>query len=170
MKNNIKNKNGRPREHDRDKIAQEMIEWARLPASSNLNAFCVSLEPPIDPSKISNWAKEDDNFRQAYRITKSYLAKNREEMLSDGILHQAAYNRNARVYDFFENEKWEDETLFAHRLKEEMLKLEIKLKSIEQVQATQEDIERYEMMMRQLKAIHSYPSALKAASISSKTE
>ena len=56
---------GRPREHNRDQIAQDMIEWARRPDSINLNKFCALYDPPIPPSKITHWAKEEDGFRQA---------------------------------------------------------------------------------------------------------
>lgn len=49
---------GRPKEYDREEIAAKMLEWAKLETSINLNGFCISLDPPISPSRISNWAKE----------------------------------------------------------------------------------------------------------------
>ncbi len=100
---------GRPREHDRDAIALELIEWAKKDDSINLNAFCCSRKPCLDPSKLSQWAREDEGFRRSYRAAKAFLAVRREEWLSSEQLHQAAYNRNAKVYDYFEREESRDE-------------------------------------------------------------
>ncbi len=110
------NLGGRPREHDRDAIALELIEWAKKEDSINLNAFCCSREPCLDPAKVCQWAREDDKFRQAYRAAKAFLAVRREKWLSSEQLHQAAYNRNAKVYDFFEREESRDEFKFQKEL------------------------------------------------------
>ena len=96
---------GRPRIHDRDEIATQLIEWAQLPDSINLNGFCCSREPPMPPSKITQWAKECDNFRQAYESAKAFIGQRREIMLSQELLHVKAYDLNATTYDHFMKEE-----------------------------------------------------------------
>jgi hypothetical protein len=107
---------GRPREWDRDQIAHDLIEWAKRDDSINLNAFCCTREPPLDPCKLSNWAKEDDYFRQVFRATKSFLAVRREQWLTTEKLHQAAYNRTSKVYDVFEKEEAREEYAYQKEI------------------------------------------------------
>jgi hypothetical protein len=90
---------GRPREHDRDQIAKDLIEWAKLESSINFNKFCCTREPPIPASKLLLWAKENDGFRTAYETAKAFLGCRREEWLSSERLHVKAYDLNATVYD-----------------------------------------------------------------------
>ncbi len=96
----------RPREHDRDQIASELIQWAKQEDSINLCGFCVTREHPIAPSKISLWAKEDDTFRQALEIARAYLGSRRERLLNSEMLHVKGYDLNATTYDpFLKDEK-----------------------------------------------------------------
>jgi hypothetical protein len=92
---------GRPREHDRDKIASELLDWAKKEDSINLNKFCCTREPPLAPSVVLRWSKECDKFRLAYETAKSYLGFRREEWLSAETLHVKAYDLNATNYDMF---------------------------------------------------------------------
>lgn len=133
---------GRPREHDRDQIALDMIEWAKLPDSINLCGFCCSREPPIDPTKITWWAKECPEFRKAYNITKGFLGDRREKMLNAEKLHVKAYDLNAKTYDEFLKEEVMNQARFESSLKQEEAK-----------SMSQTDIDRYESMMNQLKAL-----------------
>lgn len=96
---------GRPKEYDREAIGKALLEWAKKDDSLNLNGFCTTNDPLIPPSYLSVWAKEDDEFSQAYEITKSFLAVRRELKLKDGELHVKAYDLNASVYDFFLKEE-----------------------------------------------------------------
>lgn len=107
---------GRPRKHDRDQIALDMIDWARKPDSINLCKFCAYYEPIISPSKISIWAAECDNFRKAYEAAKLFLGFRREEMLNKDQLHVKAYDLNATVYDYFMDEKREKTARFESSL------------------------------------------------------
>lgn len=108
---------GRLREHDRNQIALDMIEWAQKDDSFNLNGFCgMKLLPP---SKISIWAKEDDFFCKAYEVTKAILAERRERGLREDKLHVKAYDLNSSVYDHFLKETRMEMSKF-----EAMLKLE----------------------------------------------
>lgn len=88
---------GCPRTHDREQIAKELIEWAKLDDSINLCGF--SSMKMITATTIMKWAREDEQFGQAYELAKQYLGNRREKMLSDGKLHVKAYDLNANTYD-----------------------------------------------------------------------
>lgn len=90
---------GRPREHDREQIAEDLIVWAQKEDSYNLNGFCG--EQLISPSKITDWARECKEFRGAYEKAKAILGARRERGLVNGTLHVKAYDLNASVYDHF---------------------------------------------------------------------
>lgn len=109
---------GRPREHNRDQIAKDLIEWAKLPDSINLNKFCAYYDPIIPPSKISEWAKEDERFREAYQSAKSFIGFRREEMLNSDKLHVKAYDLNATTYDHFLKEEKRQQAEFESKLRE----------------------------------------------------
>ncbi len=108
---------GRPREHNREQIAQDMIEWARKDDSLNLNKFCALYDPPIPPSKITHWAKEEEGFRQAYESTKAFIGFRREEKLNANELHVKAYDLNATTYDHFLKEERRQQAEFEAALK-----------------------------------------------------
>lgn len=97
---------GRPRKHDRENLKIELLQWAALPDSLNLNKFCCTRNPPLSPVKLLAFVKEDEEFREAYEAAKTFLAYRREEGLVLGTMHQAAYNKNAHVYDLIM--KYED--------------------------------------------------------------
>jgi hypothetical protein len=130
---------GRLREHDRDQIALDMIEWAQKEDSLNLNGFCA--EQLIAPSKISNWAKEEPFFRQAYEITKAILAERRERRLAEDKLHVKAFDLNASVYDHFLKET-----------RMEIAKFEAMLKIENLDSQSPEVLEKFTMLMAQMKA------------------
>lgn len=90
---------GRPREHDRDQIALDLIEWAKTDDALNLNKFCAI--KGIAPPKITDWAKEDNFFREAYELCKAHIGYRREEKLKTGEVHVKAYDLNATTYDHF---------------------------------------------------------------------
>jgi hypothetical protein len=108
---------GRPREFDRDKVANDLVEWAKKDDSINLNKFCALNEPRIAPSKLALWSKEDDNFRLAYEEAKSFLAYRREEWLNSQALHVKAYDLNASTYDYFLKEERRDQLEYEERIK-----------------------------------------------------
>ena len=110
---------GRPREHDREQIAKDMIEWAKLPDSINLCGFCCSREPPMPPSKITQWAKECDEFRKAYETSKAFLGNRREHLLNAELLHVKAYDLNAKTYDAFLDDKVKEHASFESSLRKD---------------------------------------------------
>lgn len=90
---------GRPREHDRNQVALDMIEWARRDDSINLCKFAALYNPPIAPSILISWTKTDPEFHKAYETAKQFLGFRREEMLNKDMLHVKAYDLNATTYD-----------------------------------------------------------------------
>lgn len=92
---------GRPREHDREQIAKELIEWAKKDSSINLCEFCFTREPPLTPSTIAHWSNESEQFRQAVDIAKCAIGCRRERKLTNNELHVKAYDLNANTYDYF---------------------------------------------------------------------
>lgn len=107
----------RPKEHDRMKIAEEMIEWAKLPDSINLNKFCCLHDPILSASMIIRWSKEDPEFRQAYETAKSFLGYRREEKLTNNELHVKAYDLNATNYDLFLRDEKREQAQFESDLR-----------------------------------------------------
>jgi hypothetical protein len=92
---------GRPRSHDREKLMAELIEWAQLDDSINLNKFCCTRKPPISPCTLPEYANEDPVFDKAYKTAKAFIGMRREEKLTNGQLHVKAYDLNATVYDYY---------------------------------------------------------------------
>ena len=140
---------GRPKEHDREKLAKELIEWALLPDSINLNGFCCTRKPPIAPSKITLFRNESPIFREAYETAKAFLADRREKMLNNETLHVKAYDLNATTYDYFlKEEKYEEkEQDLKNKLKQ--LEYEIKLKQ-DNGSVTEEAMKNLASVMDQL--------------------
>lgn len=107
---------GRPREHDRDQIAKDIIEWASKETSINFCDFCSSYKPPFSHRKIPLWCSECDSFRESYEIAQDYLGARREKMLSADILHVKAYDLNATTYDYFLRSERQRIAEFEHAL------------------------------------------------------
>lgn len=111
---------GRPREFDPEYLMQELIIWARLPDSLNINAFCHSVRPEIDPLYLKQLVNKDEEFSRVYRIVKTYLATRREEAVSEKVLHDTAYSRNLHHYDQFLYDHSQDDD----RIKSDLRKTE----------------------------------------------
>lgn len=113
---------GRPRIYDREKIARELLEWASLPTSLNLNKFCATRQPPLDPLYLLEMCETDDEISRACRTAKGMLASNREEANSRKELTNQAYSSNHRVYDKFAEKQWKDEIKFEKNVEKELKK------------------------------------------------
>jgi hypothetical protein len=115
------NKNGEGGRPGRniDKLADELIEWAQLDTSTNLNGFCCSRKPPIAPTTTCEYAITHKRFGEAMKIAKCFLAERREQKLSEGKLHQKAYDLNAAVYDYYHKQEKRDQMKFESDLKVE---------------------------------------------------
>jgi len=105
-----KNLGGRPRKHNREKIFEDLIEWAKKDDSININKFCALYDPPFPVVKLSEWARENPEFRVSYDTAKAFLAFRREEWLNSECLHVKAYDLNATVYDLALKEEKRDQT------------------------------------------------------------
>jgi hypothetical protein len=140
----ITNPVGRPRERDRAKIAEDLIEWAKKDDSINVNKFCAWYDPPFPTSKLSQWSKEDEEFRQSYEITKAFIAYRREEKLNSGQLHVKAYDLNAGAYDYMVQEE-----------RNRQVEFEVKAKSQTESQADEKIIDNFERTMKQLERLQS---------------
>jgi len=108
---------GRPKEWDTDFLKREMLTWAKLPNSLNINAFCCSLDPEIDPEYLRQLVNKDPDFSRVYRIVKAYLCTRREQANSEKLLSDAAFKSALRHYDLFLKEDWKDEETFKSGLK-----------------------------------------------------
>lgn len=133
---------GRPRVHDRLQIAADLVEWAQQDTSINLCAFCADHKPPLPPSKITQWSKECELFRQAYEITVACLGARRERRLAEGTLHVKAYDLNASTYDYFLRLERRNIAEFEHSLKVQL-----------EAQVGEGIAEAYSKTMRQLTSI-----------------
>lgn len=109
---------GRPRVHDRSRIAKEIIEWSELPDSLTLNRFCTSRIPPLDPLFLRRIIDDDgdDELSLACRVAKANLAANREEANTDKMLSNQAFSSNLRTYDKFNEDQWQKELKFVKQL------------------------------------------------------
>lgn len=103
--NALGNNGGRPIERDRKEIAKQLLAWAKKEDSINLCGFCISLDPPLSPEKLSIYRDEDVEFRQSFFIAKAMLGERRERLLNKNKIHLKAYDLNARTYDYFLDEK-----------------------------------------------------------------
>jgi hypothetical protein len=135
---------GRPREHNREQISIDMIQWAKKEDSINLNKFCALYDPPIPPSKITHWAKEEDYFRQAYESTKAFIAFRREEKLNAEELHVKAYDLNAATYDHFLKDERRQQAEFEASLKSQL-----------DIKVDEGILDNYKQVIGQLKRVQS---------------
>ncbi len=111
---------GRVKYYDDERIEQmadQLLEWAKLPDSWNLNGFCCSREKPIPAKYVSEWAKKNTWFKEAYDIARATLAERREKTLSKGDLHVKAYDLNVSVYDEFQKQDKRAQGEFDMKLK-----------------------------------------------------
>ena len=106
---NTKGEGGRPVTHDKDVLADKLVEWAQKEDSINLNAFCCSLRPLISPQRLCDFVLAHERLGEAMKIAKSFIAARRELRLNEGKLHVRAYDFNAAVYDYYvKQERRED--------------------------------------------------------------
>lgn len=111
---------GRPREHDRKQLADDLIEWAMLEDSLNLCGFAAL--KLIPPRKIWQFSVEDDYFREAYDLAKAMIGERRDKMLNAKLLATESYKLNAHVYDYFMKQEHRDDLEFQSKLKNEETK------------------------------------------------
>jgi len=92
---------GRPQFPGKEQLFKDLIEWAKQPDSINLCAFCCSREPPLAPTLLIRWSKENEEFSRSYDAAKAFIGARREQLLNSNKLHVKAYDLNATTYDPF---------------------------------------------------------------------
>lgn len=138
---------GRPREYDRELIAQQMIEWVKRDNSINMCGFCSEYWVPY--SRMWSWADEDEQFRDVMEMVKLKIAQRREEWVSAKLLHQTAYGMNARVYDKPMHKYYREDAKYQSELKKEEVNA-VPVKTTE----------HFESLMNQLDGIQEQSKAL----------
>lgn len=121
-----KNKGGRPKEWTEDRISDlaiKLLDWAAKPDSYALIQFCNAQN--ICASKLSNLAKENEEFREALSRAKTRIAARMIENINsrDGNCHPIFFSRYIRANDYFldqfmkEQEKVECSDIGKHVIK-----------------------------------------------------
>lgn len=147
---------GAPRKHNREQIALDLVEWAKLDDSINVNKFCAYYEPPFPVDNLSDWAKFDKAFRRSYDTAKTFIAFRREEWVSKGKLHVKPYDLAAPAYD-----------KVIKREKRENAKFESKIKQKEENKVPDIIVTKFDNLMSQISSVQ---SDLKTASNNNKTD
>jgi hypothetical protein len=142
---------GRLKVHNREELAEKLIEWAQLDDSINLNKFCAI--NMITPSKISLYASENDLFRSAYEYAKACIAHRREEWLSCDKLHVKAYASNEAVYDHFIRNERRQQLEYELEITKQKMQYEKALQSELDTAVTEQIKEQYSAVMDQLSSL-----------------
>ena len=132
---------GRPREHDRKKIAAELLEWSTNPTAFNLIQF--SRPRMLCVTKLADWAEEDTEFREALKLAKQSIAMNRFEATLEGAMSQAEYSKSEGNYDPLYRKFSREERQFELEMKKQELKYASDLKKEENKDLANIDAERY---------------------------
>lgn len=144
---------GRPREWDREKLKWQLMHWAELPNSLNMNAFCVQPDVMISPGKLLKFVGEDEDFREVYDTVKSYIGARREEANSSKELSDAAYNKQLHVYDKFYKVANRKEKMYDHELAKDFKRFEKDLDKETEQQDALGIKESFDKVMAQLSAL-----------------
>jgi hypothetical protein len=116
---------GRQKEHDRMKIVNDFIEWAKNnPDALTVPQFAVTVG--IHSGMMVNWAAEDKFFREAYNIGKEYIGNNRlkatlnynsKEENGKLKLEKSIYTQTLGNYDLDVRNYQREERKFDHDMK-----------------------------------------------------
>jgi hypothetical protein len=97
---------GRPRKYsteDIERFADELLIWIKNEANFWLKDFC--LEKGIDPNYMHEWAKENDKFRCAYKLSKAF----QESRIFKGAMLDT-FNTGMSKFALVNNHGWADKT------------------------------------------------------------
>lgn len=93
---------GAPRKHDRKKVAQDFIAWAR----DNANAFTVpqfATQHGFSSQQMIQWCHEDEEFRESYMVGKELIGINRLNATDPDAkkkLDKTIYLKGVANYDY----------------------------------------------------------------------
>lgn len=143
---------GRPREWDREKLKWQLMHWAELPNSLNINAFCCLPDILISPTKLLQFVKEDQDFREVYNIVKAFIAARREEANCEKILSDKAFAISHKVYDLFQKEEDREDFKYQKELERDIQK-EIKNEGSDEIVARFEGfLDHFDSLSKRRKA------------------
>jgi len=142
---------GRLRKHDRDEIAEKLVQWSTKDSSLNLCGFCA--ENMITPQRLTEWAKSCERFQEALAKAKCFIAFRRENKVSSGELHLKSYDLNVATYDYFLKQERREHLEFEHGLKKELFEFIQKIKSVIQDTVPPELNSQFESLMNQITAL-----------------
>ncbi len=90
---------GRPRILDLDEEAKALEEWANRDDTLILRSF-VALRNYTDQSKMHEYARANENFRQAFNKARILIGARREELALKNKASFQVFNRYASLYDY----------------------------------------------------------------------
>lgn len=97
---------GRPKKYkteDIEKYADELLVWIKDDSHFWLKDF--ALEKGIDPDYMHEWAKENEKFNGAYRLSKAF----QESRIFKGSMLET-YNSTMSKFALVNNHGWADKT------------------------------------------------------------
>jgi hypothetical protein len=97
---------GRPRKYsneDIERFANEFLIWIKNDSNFWVKDFC--LEKGIDPRLMSEWAKENEKFSEAYSLAKGY----QESRIFKGSM-QKTFDSGMSKFALVNNHGWIDKT------------------------------------------------------------
>ena len=97
---------GRPRKYsteDIERFANELLVWIKCESHFWIKDFC--LEKMIDPKYMSEWAKENEKFKDAYDLSKSF----QESRIFKGAMIEN-FNTGMSKFALVNNHSWADKT------------------------------------------------------------
>lgn len=88
---------GRPKEYDRQEIANIMLTWADNPNNTSVTKFLA--DHTLDYDTIFYWCETDKPFSRNYSKMKLKIARNREAKAECGDMYFGVYAMHQRNYD-----------------------------------------------------------------------
>lgn len=91
---------GRPIVYDEEMLtalADSLDAWSKTDEATNIKKWICNND--INPSRLSEWAKQSSKFSEALNKAKLRVALNREELAATGELNFGVYNRYQGMYD-----------------------------------------------------------------------
>lgn len=90
---------GRRREYDLKIIIEELLAWSLKENSLNIVGFCA--EHGYMAETLWRFEHENEEFEEAFKLTKMRLAERRSKLLDENKLNYGAWARYQKHYDPF---------------------------------------------------------------------
>ena len=158
---------GRPREHDYEKEAADLLAWSLKPDALSLYEFTDS--KTYLASELSEFAKREKVFAEALHKAKERIAIRRERMCNAQALDKTIWARTVHVYDHLMVSADEFKAERDNKRKKDLIDHEAKVKA-ENNGGSQSDSERLEAALSLINYLQSESSARNAAVTSMMTE